>query len=274
MEMIKLSMNEIRKIQLDILINIDKWCRDNNITYFLDFGTLLGAVRHKGYIPWDDDIDICMLRKDYEFFIENFNKERIDSLAVLHNSIDNLFPYEYAKVHNLNTILVENANYKYNIGVNVDLFVLDSVHSLDEALQINKKNSIYRYLFKYNLSFFLKTNKGMVKEFIKFNLRMIKKIIPNICSYKYITKNIDSNSKVNAHSSDCMYLANLSQRWFNNELLPREYYTKTTELIFENYKFLAPFNYDAVLTILYGNYLELPPLEERETHHSYEAYMI
>ena len=142
-----ITRDELRKIQLDILRSVSAFCMKNNLTYFLCYGTLLGAVRHKGYIPWDDDIDIAMPRPDYEKFIRSFNKSggrscseygggscseyggefrcgSEDSLSlpteprlkVISRELDRNFPYTFAKVTNTSTVFEEFSSFKYELG--------------------------------------------------------------------------------------------------------------------------------------------------------------
>ena len=128
------NVNELREIQLSILDSVAEFCEKNNIKYFLAYGTLIGAVRHKGYIPWDDDIDIIMPRTDYEKFINDFNNFSNDYKVYTVNNTE-WFPFPYAKVSYENSIIKElSDNMKnHNIGINIDLFPIDGVPK-DEKL--------------------------------------------------------------------------------------------------------------------------------------------
>ena len=122
----QIDIEELKKIQLDILIAVDDFCSKNNIKYFLSFGTLLGTIRHRGYIPWDDDIDIIMLRDDYNRFLETFNHSYYKV-----NSIQNNPTYflAFAKVTDERTVMQEEIVYPTEYGVYIDVFVVDGVPS-------------------------------------------------------------------------------------------------------------------------------------------------
>lgn len=121
----ELTLKDKQEIMLDIMLDIDKFCRENNIRYSLAYGTMLGAVRHKGFIPWDDDLDIFMLREDFERFIKTYPGERYHVLYNTRNE-NEFLATGYAKVHDPSTVIKgEKTHTKY--GVFVDIFPLDPV---------------------------------------------------------------------------------------------------------------------------------------------------
>ena len=118
---------EIKSIQRNILTAVRDFCLQNNIRFFLMYGTLLGAVRHKGYIPWDDDVDICMLKDDYLKFIQTFHTKQ-NRYQVMSRVIDTDFPYYYAKIVDPNSKLCEMIDGEmFELGINIDLFLLDAI---------------------------------------------------------------------------------------------------------------------------------------------------
>ena len=143
----KIDVDELKRIQLDILKQVDKFCRNNDITYYLAYGSLLGAVRHKGYIPWDDDIDIVMPRPDYERFKDEFNASE-KNYKVRDYEIDNTFLYPSSKVEFVKSELKEFVKHPSKLGVNIDIFVLDAVRYDD--------HEIIRKLYKMNMLYNLK----------------------------------------------------------------------------------------------------------------------
>ena len=120
----KIDIVEAKKMMLDILKTVAKFCDENNLRYFIFYGTYLGALRHKGYIPWDDDIDIAMPRPDYEKFMEIFHAE---NLAVWTWRKDNKYLLPFAKVYDTRTEVHENADFGETFGVNIDIFPLDGL---------------------------------------------------------------------------------------------------------------------------------------------------
>lgn len=174
----QLSLNEIRIIQLNILKEVDKFCRDNNIVYYLTHGTLLGAAKYKGYIPWDDDADIAMPKPDYDKFISLFNKNQ-SIYKVKDYSIDKKFPYTYAKIEHIQTLAIESTSIKFEMGINVDLFPLGGAPA--DQLTLNN------YFFNINLYdylLFIKKAK-LSPQFTMFKM-LILKILLAPFSYCFI----------------------------------------------------------------------------------------
>ena len=123
----EISFEESKKLELDILLAVADFCNKNNLTYFLAYGTLIGAIRHKGFIPWDDDIDIQMPREDYNKFIETFSHERYKTIA----PGTPLSKHSFVKVIDTETVKIE-AHKKYKkgfLGVDIDIFPLDGTPS-------------------------------------------------------------------------------------------------------------------------------------------------
>ena len=267
----ELSVEEVKKVQLDILKAVDKWCRENGVNYFMTCGTLLGAVRHKGYIPWDDDVDIVMLRPDYERFISEFNKNRNDDLSVLHFSIDPKFPYEFAKIQNKKTKMQENAGIQYDLGINIDLFVLDNLGSeLSNAEKLAKKLRFPNSVFDIKLTV---GNKYHKRTLIKSIGVGVLKVMAAPISVNWCINRINRIAKSHAEEEPGEYLVGLSSRSFNpTQKYKYEWFKDSVELSFEDNMFKAPVGYDGVLKVLYGDYMCLPPAEKQVTHHDYKAY--
>lgn len=267
----ELSVDEVKKVQLDILKAVDKWCKDNGIKYFMTCGTLLGAVRHKGYIPWDDDIDIVMLRPDYERFISEFNKNRDDNLSVLHYSIDPQFPYEFAKIQDTRTKIEENSGVTYDLGINIDLFVLDNLGAdPNDAEKLAKKLKFPMSIFSIKL---IVKNKYHTRTLAKRIGVDVLKALASPFTVNWCVNRFNTIAKSHADEEQGEYLAGLSSRSFNPKQKYRyEWFKDTVELKFEDCVLSAPIGYDEVLTVLYGDYMCLPPVEKQVTHHDYVAY--
>ena len=183
MEIKYLSMDEIKSVELEILKYIHNFCIENDIKYFLNYGTLIGAVRHKGFIPWDDDIDICMFRKDYEKFIDLFSKD--DGIyKILSLETDDKYYNNFMKVINSKTKIEDERNYKtYDLGIFVDIFPIDSFDDLKLVEKTYKLES-----FKL-LSFSKKENiqygDSKLKDFVRlFFWTMLKPVSPRIFAKK------------------------------------------------------------------------------------------
>ena len=265
----ELSGKQFKKLLLDNLKNFDSFCKANNIAYFLMFGTLLGAVRHKGFIPWDDDIDLMIPRADYEKLIKIFNQKNSRYQLVSYET-NNEFTAPLAKVIDTKTLLIQNYGYKEKVelGVYLDLFVLDGLPS-DIKQQKKHIKTAYKYIRKWvhaNHQFHYKNN-----SIFKDILRFIYYLPSNIIGYKYyLNKIIDNCKKYNYDESK--YVACISYFYRNPYIFLKEYFD--VEFIdFENIKCPIPREYNKILEIVYGNWRELPPIEKRVSHHDYNCYM-
>ena len=129
MEMDQEVLRKLQLTELDILLAVDKFCNDNNINYSLFGGTALGAVRHGGFIPWDDDIDICMCRSDYEKFIRLWKKKSIGGFFLQDTNPDNKTTQTHSKVRKDNTVLATREEYEVpgHHGIWIDIFPIDKV---------------------------------------------------------------------------------------------------------------------------------------------------
>jgi len=247
----EISLDHAKKIMLEILIEFDHICKNNNLTYWLDYGTLLGAIRHKGFIPWDDDIDVGMPRDDYEKFLKIYKNELPFPLFLQTRESDPEYSQYYAKIRNTNTLYIEDSekgkDIKYNQGIFIDIFPLNYI---DARLRL--LHPFFRFLGK----FFLK-NRFYIKYF-------------DVDLYKYYIKIFNklhyrSNNMVVRGPETFSVLKNIDK----NDIFPLK------ELAFENYTFPVPCNYDKYLTELYGDYMIPLLIEEREkARHSHEIYII
>ena len=123
------NLSEIKKIELDILRAFRSFCEKNSLRYFLAYGTLLGAVRHGGFIPWDDDIDVAMPRTDYERFLKEFRDERYEVYDLSKKG----YFYPFAKLCDTTTVLIEEMSVKNSIGVYIDIFPMDGIADNDQS---------------------------------------------------------------------------------------------------------------------------------------------
>lgn len=265
----KLTVEETKKSELDILTDVAKFCEQHGLNYFLAYGTLIGAVRHKGFIPWDDDIDIQMPRKDYETFLKIYKNDFYEVI----NPYDRKAKHSFAKVIDKRTVKIEcGMSYKHNehLGVDIDIFPLDGQPD-DEDVFVDfykEKMKIYK-TFNYSLiPFFNRTLKGMVKNFIPtFFVRYVY-------GKNYFLKKAEKvNEKYTYEDSKYVGTTSSIYNSENNRFL-KDWYNDFCYLEFENMKFKAPVGYNEILTKMYGNYMELPPKEKQITHHVNEVYWL
>lgn len=261
-----IDVNELKQIQLDILKYVDSFCKENNIKYFLAYGTLLGAVRHKGYIPWDDDIDIVMLREDYDRFVHSFNNREQDKHYRVHSyELDETYPYSFAKVGDMRTYFEEEIRYSVDTGVNIDVFPLDYIPE-DEKVQktvMRKRKVLMRIADMKRLP--LLKRRGLVKNIIL----AVCHIITFPISMRKIVMLLDHNAQQFnlKYSPNCCDIAYGSQKPYLTEA-----FSKVKELQFEDGVYPCPIDSHHVLSKMYGDYMKLPPKEKQVSHHHFIAY--
>ena len=262
--MIKMNLDQIKECQLDILKQVSAFCEKNNIKYYLFAGTLLGAVRHKGYIPWDDDIDISMPRPDYEMFIKSFKSNYL-KVHCIEN--DNLYWLPSAKVSNQKTKLIEDVDLDYKIGVNIDVFPLDGCPA-DLKLLRKKLCKIKLLQFLLNCKIVkIAKNRALYKNIFIYCMKiLLKPISPNYLSLKIslISQSHDFNFSELAGTTGIIIM--ITKKSYYNNIIKIEFEKKFFNVFAEYKKWLAE---------IYGNdYMKIPPKEQRKTHHSFSAYYI
>lgn len=254
-------LKQLQNIQLECLIELDRICKENNIKYSLDGGSLLGAVRHKGFIPWDDDIDLIMLRSDYERFFEICKKELdSDRFFLQEHRTDPHYCVGYPRIRRNGTVYQRagHEHMKYHDGVFIDLFVLDNVP--DNPLL----RALHRYAcFCIRKILWSKTGKKLAPTLLQriwFSLVALipsnfafgcNDIIARTCNERK-TKLIRHNTHPYPNPKICGYG------------IPSELLDEFTELEFEGRSFPAVKEYDKYLTMLYGDYMKLPPKEKQK----------
>ena len=266
-----IDVDEAKKIEFEILKQINEICIAQNIRYFLVGGTLLGAIRHKGFIPWDDDIDIGMPRDDYEKFIEYCMTNEVP-FDLLCNKTNPHYGYLFAKAMDKNTILIEESGNRYNIemGLFVDIFPIDGLgDSYDEALSaLNKTRFKRELLVAANWKkFFRSKTRAIYFEPIRFAFFCMSRV----SSFKKLIRKIESKYERNAFDKKS-FVGCVCGSYRNKEIVEQNVFSEYVDLPFEDAMFKCPKNYDRYLSSIYGDYMKLPPENKRITHHSFTAY--
>lgn len=264
-------MNDLQAKQLEMLKVFINICDKYNINYILVGGTALGAVRHKGFIPWDDDIDVGLLREDYERFLEVAPKELDKDKYFLQNfKSEPNFTYGFTKIRDNTTTYVENffANHEINHGVWIDIFPIDGY--TDKNIEPKKlKGRLRRFKFHIFMSYlpalFRKVRRKTWFKDILLNIVAVIFYPLNIAHYHQ--KALDRMGK--KYPTDKATLVGNHLYYFTGkvEALPPHIYKETIKVPFEDVEARIPKDYDTYLKCLYGDYMKLPPEEKRVGHH-------
>ncbi|ACD51272.1 LicD family protein [Clostridium botulinum] len=259
-----LSLKDAQMLMVSILKDVHNICEKHGLKYFLDAGTLLGAVRHKGFIPWDDDMDIGMLRDDYEKFLR-IAKEELPSHLFLQTFESDKYYDIYqvpCKVRYNGTVLIEKAigeNEKMHNGVYIDIFPYDSLPKHNFVYKIQR--SISGNILKSFVRLRDIPEKLTLKNKITFSFyKIITKIFTAKRRRKFfgaLVKWNDKNSKYMGYGVDTAW---------SEYVYKKDDYFDLIKLEFEGENFYGPKNADAILTELYGDYMTLPKEEERVWH--------
>ncbi len=263
----ELTLEEIQKGSYEVLKKCKEICDSNHLTYFLGFGTLIGSIRHNGFIPWDDDIDIIMPRPDYEKFLDycRNHETELGHYSLKHYTIDKNYIYPIARLIDTNYEIHYNNAKEYGLGLFVDVYPYDGFNPEDIKWLKKIRNNIrlidlcgYKKLPKatkwyknlYRIPGFF------VSRFFNLN--------------KLIEKNDKLAQKYPYESSK--YVSCTAWDWPVETLYQKEWFDKTTTHVFVDQEFNIPTEYDKILRIYYGDYMKLPPENERIGHHYYSAF--
>ncbi len=267
-----IELKHIQSIELEMLIVFDKICRENGLKYFLDSGTALGAKRHKGFIPWDDDIDVGMQRDDYEKFIEIGQEALGDDFFLQNRVTDPNVPFSFSKIRKNGTEFVEynKRNIKMNHGIFIDIFPYDKLPKTNAIKHIKRCRRLHRLLlFKY------------VPGRVSRCERRLKWVIGSVMRYiiHYLAVLIPAKALDNKILNDCTkYNDSVDQRgsytcYSFSKCVQLEYSTlfPVAEHEFEKYSFYVPAKIEKYLSEIYGDYMKLPPEEERLGHRPFKV---
>ncbi|MDY6277783.1 MAG: LicD family protein [Bacteroidales bacterium] len=267
----KMTLQDIQSASLDILKVIDKFCKENGITYFLAYGTLLGAIRHKGFIPWDDDIDILLPRPDYERLLKEFN---VPGYRVYDASSDKMI-LPYSRICDTDKTMVKTTSpwYKgtYTSGLWIDLFPLDAVSDDPEEFKAQYKRALDDYLETVSIR---RRKTKLDKDFgMKRNsLTVLHRFLH---PFRHFQDPMPAKNKLLAEMASCPQYGSTKHvsmlpcpedRW---EWFPVEWFSSSVPVKFCDVELPAPVGWKELLTMLWGDYNQLPPEKDRHPKQTY-----
>ncbi|MGL5150731.1 MAG: LicD family protein [Clostridium sp.] len=268
-KMVKVSLKEAQNCMLNILIEVDRICKKHDIEYFLDSGTVLGAIRHKGFIPWDDDLDIGMLREDYNKFIKIVNSELNEGYVLQTPENDNKYELGYVKIRDVNSKIdssIEKSSYN---GFFIDIFPYDEATFKNKLVQKSFKSRQLIYWFS-NLDYKKPFKNNIAKNAI-ISVCKLQKIFTVIYPFNKSAKNayLKGLNIKDDGKREIMYGVGTPFEFYINreEILP------TVEHEFEGHLFNVPKNYNRYLEMLYGEWKTLPDESERKPSHGDSFYI-
>ncbi|MDO4419607.1 MAG: LicD family protein [Ruminococcus sp.] len=258
------TLRDLQLAELDGLNFFDDFCRKNGLTYYLCGGCLIGSIRNKGFVPWDDDIDVLMPRPDYEQFLRLYKKENPSKRFVLLDADkENTYGNIFAVIADTNHTLIKEYQKDMDMphGIPLDIFPIDGLASGKMARLIQYMWTMVYSLFRSGI---VPKNQGGLLSFgSKVLLGIFRGKNVRYKIWKFSEKRM---SRFNFETSE--NVAELCAGfYFMKKVYPRSIYDGICEVEFEGRKYLAMKNYEEYLKIPFGNYMELPPEEKRVAHH-------
>ncbi len=264
-----IPLKTIQHFGFGILTYIRDLCDQNGLRYYLAYGTLIGAVRHQGFIPWDDDIDIHMPREDYLKFVDIVNKEPHPYYRLISRETSPRFSHILAKMIDSRTKLTQKTAWseKVQLGVYVDIFVLDGAGNTlveAEATYLNARACYSQWEKAATIMF-----PPQQERRFAFN-RWCRNIPAKILGVHHF---MDKHAAICMQKSfdACEYVGAMAAgtKEPSRNIWKRDWFGEGTSVVFNGESFRAPKNWDAVLRPEYGNYMVPPPVEKRNTNHQY-----
>ncbi len=267
----ELSIDEEKKIGLQTLLFFDEICKRNNLTYYLGYGSLLGAIRHKGFIPWDDDVDVIMLQKDYLKFHKIIKEEIKNHHYTVISSLDGTYPFSFTKLIDTNTYIKNDRMIDIkNMGLGIDIFPFSYLgNNLEEIYERKNKMSKVENLIRFSLYNNSKEIEGRRSRVVNTFIYIIAKSI----GWRQLQKIYTHMENKHIYADKTEYCGMLSKMSKGIEpVFSSKIFDDICDVEFEGYNLPAPTGYDEFLRTVYNNYMVFPPESERASH-SNKAYI-
>lgn len=274
MLMNKLELAEIKQCGYEVLCAVDRVCRENGIRYSLTGGTLLGALRHQGFIPWDDDIDLMMPRPDYDRFIAVV-KQGDYGFDLRCAEIDGEeYWYPFAKACHRKTVLKERGvqETKVSLGVYVDIFPVDGAGNSASGAKL--RTMVFQFLHGLKItSNWTGYRRSKLRKWNYEPARYVCYRLSRLLGRKLIDRMLDRFLRAKSFEASA-FAGRLVGDFGSREILPKALFASYTQVPFEGRAFATVSDGDTFLRALYGDYMQLPPKEKQVTHHEFEAYWV
>ena len=262
------NIDKLHKVDLEIVKQVKDICDQYGLKYYMIGGTMLGAIRHKGFIPWDDDVDLGLPRKDYEKFLDIAPKFLSNNLEIVNYKTNPEYQYYITRIRDKETKVIEtriNNKNKYT-HASIDIFPLDG----------SPNNIILRKIYYFRVMFWRAMMSMCYKDSIDPDRkrgkheRLLIKILKCIPIEKIFKPNFIKNRIDNLMRKNDFYKSKivgcLMGAYRTKEMAPQKFYDEGEIYQFDNLKLRGPKEYDKFLTLIYGDYMKLPPIEQRKIH--------
>ena len=269
-----MKIKEVQQISLELLKEVHEFCVENNIKYTLFAGTLIGAIRHHGFIPWDDDLDIALPRPEYEKFIHSFKSKKGNKLFTREIQGNNVY-IAFARLCEMKKTFVDDDQMPWNkeeTGIWIDIFPLDGIED-DKKLASSRTENIYR-IWRLGTRARWSMGPSSIKKTLFLKIKhIIKKSIYNIICYFFNPWDKHTKKCSSYNYDKALTYSNLSwPGWKMREYCPKHVLDDYILVPFEDSEFYVMKGYDESLRLKYGDYMQLPPIKERIASHFFNVF--
>lgn len=269
----ELTIKETQAVSLEILKIIADICDELNLRYALIYGTLIGAIRHKGYIPWDDDVDIMMPRPDYEKLLEYLKKhiKEYPHLKVFNRQECPKYPYMITRISDDRYVIKMRNEKEYGMGIFIDIYPYDGLgNTKKEAIDYGMKGDRLSSLCYQSTRehFAIETTTSKVRKLIKYPVYLLSKLIGKEFFQNKLEKLAGFKDYDTSRYIGCVVWLSGGEK----DIFLKKWFDETIIVPFDKYEFRVPKYYDKVLRHGYGDYMKLPPEKDRIGHHYFKVY--
>ena len=258
-------LSPLQKRLLDMLQWFHELCVENGLKYYIAYGTMLGAVRHNGFIPWDDDIDVVVPRPDYDKLCQLIGDKKVEKYYLETVKSDRTdYLYGYAKLYDTTTTMIEHTRKDVVRGIFIDVFPLDGVGNTEKECFHNYKRIDRANMFLATRICAIRKDRSLMKNIAVLCSRLIPSLFVN---EKKLLVNLDKMCAKNGF--DKKFVANCMSTYRTKDIMDIEIFGTPTIYNFENIEVYGPEQYNAYLTHLYHDWKKLPPADKQHAAHDF-----